>query len=72
MPMLRDQLDHLVDEMVTKGVRFEDANREFEKRFITHILSKADGNLCKAADLLGMHRNTLSRKIAEYRLRRSA
>ena len=72
MPMLRDQLDHLVDEMVTKGVRFEDANREFEKRFITHVLSKAEGNLCKAADLLGMHRNTLSRKIAEYRLRRSA
>ena len=72
MPMLRDQLDHLVDEMVTKGVRFEDANREFEKRFITHVLTKADGNLCRAADLLGMHRNTLSRKIAEYRLRRSA
>ena len=72
MPMLRDQLDHLVDEMVTKGVRFEDANREFEKRFITHVLSKADGNLCRAADLLGMHRNTLSRKIAEHRLRRSA
>ena len=72
MALLRDQLDHLVDEMVTKGVRFEDANREFEKRFITHVLSKADGNLCRAADLLGMHRNTLSRKIAEYRLRRSA
>ena len=72
MPMLRDQLDHLVDEMVTKGVRYDDAHREFEKRFITHVLSKADGNLCKAADLLGMHRNTLSRKIAEYRLRRSA
>jgi len=26
----------------------------------------------KAADLLGMHRNTLSRKMSEYRLRRSA
>ena len=71
MPLLRDQLDHLVDEMVTKGVRFEDANREFEKRFITHVLSKADGNLCKAADLLGMHRNTLSRKLAEYHLKRN-
>ena len=72
MPLLHDQLDHLVDQMVTKGVRYEDANREFEKRFITHVLSKAEGNLCKAADLLGMHRNTLSRKIAEYHLRRSA
>ena len=72
MAMMRDQLDHLVDEMVTKGVRYDDAHREFEKRFITHVLSKAEGNLCKAADLLGMHRNTLSRKIAEYHLRRSA
>jgi Fis family transcriptional regulator, factor for inversion stimulation protein len=72
MPILRDQLEHLVDEMVTKGVRYEDAQREFEKRFIAHVLSRADGNLGKAADLLGMHRNTLSRKIAEYRLRRSA
>ena len=57
--------------MVTRGVRYEDAHREFEKKFISHILTKADGNLCQAADLLGMHRNTLSRKIAEYRLRRS-
>jgi DNA-binding NtrC family response regulator len=74
MPLsaLRDQLDHLVDEMVTRGIHFEDAHREFEKRFIAHVLAKADGNLCKAADLLGMHRNTLSRKIAEYRLRRLA
>ena len=69
---MKEQLERLVDEMVTKGVRFEDAQREFEKKFIAHVLSKADGNVCKAADLLGIHRNTLSRKISEYRLRRSA
>jgi Fis family transcriptional regulator len=69
---MREQLDRLVEEMVTKGVHLEDAQREFEKRFITRVLAKADGNLCKAADLLGMHRNTLSRKITEYRLRRTA
>jgi Fis family transcriptional regulator, factor for inversion stimulation protein len=69
---MRDQLERLVEEMVTKGIRFEDAQREFEKRFIAQALVKAEGNLCKAADLLGIHRNTLSRKIAEYRLRRSA
>ena len=67
---LSQQLERLVDEMVTRGVRYEDAQREFEKKFIAHILVKAEGNLCQAADLLGMHRNTLSRKIAEYRLRR--
>jgi Fis family transcriptional regulator, factor for inversion stimulation protein len=69
---LKEQLERLVDEMVTRGVRYEDAHREFEKKFISHILTKADGNLCQAADLLGMHRNTLTRKITEYRLRRSA
>ena len=69
---LKEQLERLVTEMVSKGIRYDEAHREFEKKFITQILSQSDGNLGKAADLLGMHRNTLSRKIAEYRLRRSA
>ena len=70
MTLLREQLERLVDDMVSRGIRYEDAQREFEKRFIAHVLAKADGNMCRAADLLGMHRNTLSRKIAEHRLRR--
>ncbi len=69
---LHEKLEHLVDDLVTRGVRYEDAQREFEKRFIARALARADGNLCKAAGLLGMHRNTLSRKITEYRLRRTA
>ena len=72
MTLLREELERLIDDLVSRGVRYEDAQREFEKRYIAHVLAKADGNLCKAADLLGMHRNTLSRKITEYRLRRSA
>jgi Fis family transcriptional regulator, factor for inversion stimulation protein len=71
MPM-REQLEHLVHEMVTKGIRYDEAQREFEKKFIMQVLAKADGNLGKAADLLGIHRNTLARKMTEYRLRRSA
>ena len=67
---LREQLDGLVGEMVARGLRFDEAQRELEKRFITHVLAKADGNLGKAADLLGIHRNTLTRKMQEYQLRR--
>lgn len=67
---LREQLERLVNDMVSRGIRYEDAQREFEKRYIAHVLAQADGNLCRAADLLGMHRNTLSRKISEHRLRR--
>jgi DNA-binding NtrC family response regulator len=70
--MLREALERLVDDMITKGIRYEDAQKEFEKKFIAHVLEKSDGNLCKAATMLGMHRNTLSRKISEYRLRRPA
>ena len=68
---MREQLERLVDEMVTKGVRFDDAQREFEKKFIAQALAKVDGNLGRAADLLGIHRNTLSRKMTEYRLKRN-
>lgn len=71
MPM-REQLEQLVHEMVTRGIRYDEAQREFEKKFIVQVLLKADGNLGKAADLLGIHRNTLARKITEYRLRRTA
>ena len=69
---LREALERLVDDMITKGVCYEEAHKEFEKKFISHVLARSDGNLCKAATMLGMHRNTLSRKISEYRLRRSA
>lgn len=62
-------LDQLVGEMVAKGVHYEDAQREFDKRFVTCVLEKSDGNLCKAADTLGVHRNTLSRKIKELKIK---
>jgi Fis family transcriptional regulator, factor for inversion stimulation protein len=62
-------LDQLVAEMVARGVHYEDAKREFDKRFITKVIDNTDGNLCRAADKLGVHRNTLSRKIAELKIK---
>ena len=67
---MNEKLDRLIEEMVQRGIRFPDATREFERRFISRILARADGNLSKAADELGIHRNTLSRKMAEHRLKR--
>ncbi len=69
---MRERLESLVAEMVGRGIRYEDAQREFEKRFIACVLARHDGNLCRAATALGIHRNTLSRKMAEYRLTRRA
>ena len=62
-------LDQLVIEMVTRGVHYTDAQREFDKRFISCVIEKSDGNLCKAADVLGVHRNTLARKMKEMKIR---
>ena len=62
-------LDELVTRMVDKGIRYEDALREFDRRFIVEVVEKSDGNLCKAADTLGVHRNTLARKIKELKIK---
>lgn len=62
-------LDQLVSEMVARGVHYEDARREFEKKFLTSVIDKSEGNLCKAADTLGVHRNTLARKIKELKIK---
>ena len=70
--MISDRLEKLVEDMVDRGVQFEDAVREFEKRFIARVLGRCDGSLTKTADSLGIHRNTLSRKIAEHRIKRRA
>ena len=68
--VISERLECLVEEMVDKEVQFEDAVREFEKRFITRVLDKCAGSLTRTADTLGMHRNTLSRKMVEYKIKR--
>lgn len=65
---MKDQLEGLVNQMVERGILFDEAVGEFEKRFIKRVLERAEGNQSKAAQVLGIHRNTLSRKIDEYKL----
>ena len=69
---MRDQLDRLVQEMLEKGILYDDARREFEKMFIARALQRTKGNVGDAADILGLHRNTVARKMSEYRIKRSA
>ena len=66
---MRDQLDSLVQQMLERGVRYEDARREFEKVFITRALQRSNGCVGDAAELLGIHRNTVARKMSEYKIK---
>ena len=68
---MRDQLEKLVHEMLEKGILYDEARREFEKMFIARALQRSKGNMGDAADLLGLHRNTIARKMTEYRIKRT-
>jgi Fis family transcriptional regulator, factor for inversion stimulation protein len=70
--VIAERLEKLVEEMVDRGVQFDDAVQEFERRFIVRVLGQCDGSLTKTACTLGMHRNTLTRKMGEYKIRRRA
>ncbi len=62
---LKSELDTLISQMHSAGISYADAMRQFKKRYILEVLARHKGNQCKAATELGMHRNTLSRTLAE-------
>ncbi len=62
---MKRELDLVVAQLHAAGVSYTDAVREFKKRFLYQVLEHHRGNQCKAAEELGMHRNTLSRTMTE-------
>ena len=65
---MRRELDSLVTQMHSSGIPYEEAVREFKRQYLREVLVAHRGNQCKAAEELGMHRNTLSRAMAELGL----
>jgi DNA-binding NtrC family response regulator len=70
--MIRDDLADLVQQMIDRGILFDDAQREFERMFLSRALAKTNYNVCKAAKITGLHRNTLSRKMVSYKIKKHA
>ena len=60
---MKEQLASVVSQMHKAGFQCLEAVREFQKAFILTVLKDQRGNQCKAADKLGVHRNTLRRAI---------
>ena len=65
---MKRELESLVTQMHSSGIRYEEAVREFKRQYLREVLIAHRGNQCKAAEELGMHRNTLSRAMAELEL----
>ncbi len=49
---------------------FRDDRREFERRYIARCLEEVNGNVTRAASVLGMHRQSLQHKLRELGLGR--
>ena len=65
---MKRELDALITQMYGAGISYADSVRQFKRRYILEVLAHHKGNQCKAAIELGMHRNTLSRTLAELDL----
>jgi Fis family transcriptional regulator, factor for inversion stimulation protein len=65
---VKDQLEALVMQMYKSNILYSEAVREFKKRFIVTVLQENQGNQCRAARQLAMHRNTLSRTISDLKI----
>ena len=63
---MKADLERLVHQMITQGILFEEAVHEFEKQFILQVLARHNQNLSRAATELGIHRTTLSKRLAGY------
>lgn len=65
---MKEKLELLVSEMIEKRILLDEAVGAFEKKFIQAALTQTHGNQSRAAEVLGIHRNTLNRKIAIHKL----
>jgi len=64
---MRTRLESLIDEMLEGHILLDEALCEFEKLYIKKALARHKQHLSKTAVVLGIHRNTLAKRVATYR-----
>lgn len=64
---MRARLEALIDEMLDGQIMLDEALAEFEKLYIQKALTRQKEHLSRTASVLGIHRNTLSKRVATYR-----
>lgn len=63
---MRARLEDLIDEMLDGQIRLDEAVGEFESLYIQKALQRHKKHLSNTAKVLGIHRNTLSKRAAAY------
>jgi len=65
---MKTQIDLLVGQLLNGNIFLQEAIEILEKSMITGALERKKGNQSMAAKQLGIHRNTLQRKMKDYGL----
>ena len=65
---MKETFEKLVAHLLENGFFMEEAVEILEKTLIARAVERTDGNRSAASKLLGIHRNTLQRKMIEYKL----
>jgi len=65
---MKEKFEALVEHLVGNGFFLEEIVELLEKTLIERTLERTGGNRSAASKLLGIHRNTLQRKMTEYHL----
>lgn len=63
---MRKRMESLIGEMLDGRILLDEAITEFEKIYIQTALERNAEHLSKTATALGIHRNTLSKRVASY------
>jgi DNA-binding NtrC family response regulator len=63
---MRSRLEALIDEMLDGRILLDEALAEFERVYIQKALNRHGNHLSKTAKVLGIHRNTLSKRVSSY------
>jgi transcriptional regulator with PAS, ATPase and Fis domain len=63
---MRARLEALIDEMLDGHILLAEAMSEFERLYIKKALARNSEHLSKTAQALGIHRNTISKRVGEY------
>jgi DNA-binding NtrC family response regulator len=64
--MMHNRLENLIEEMLEGQILLDEAISEFEKLYIKKALARNRQHISKTAAALGIHRNTLSKRVATY------
>jgi len=59
-------MELLIEEMLDGRIFLNEAMTEFEKLYIQKALERNNEHLSKTANALGIHRNTLSKRVSNY------